>query len=166
MNEFGIELEADIIAVTTDGCSMMKKFGQLIPTLHQLCYAHGLQLVIHDVFHTKNTVCPEKISHYSVETDECENNETVDEMEDSDGLTMVGSEQENALMLNLDISHIVNKVRLVAKLFKRSPLKNEILQNYVKEKHSNGLQLILDCKTRWSSLLNMLERIVEIQIPV
>ena len=69
-------------------------------------------------------------------------------------------------MLDLDISHIVNKVRLVAKLFKRSPLKNEILQSYVKEKHSNGLQLILDCKTRWSSLLNMLERIVEIQIPV
>ena len=65
--------------------------------------------------------------------------------------------------LNLDISHIFKKVRRVSKLFKRSPLKNEILQNYVKEKHSNGLH---DCKTRWSSLLNMLERIVEIQIAV
>ena len=122
--------------------------------------------VIHDVFYKKTTVCPEKISHDSSETDECENDETVDEEEDSDGLTILGTEQEIALMLNLDISHIVNKVRRVSKLFKRSPLKNEILQNYVKEKHSNGLQLILDCKTRWSSLLNMLERIVEIQIPV
>ena len=88
------------------------------------------------------------------------------EMEDSDGLTIVGTEQEDALELNFDISGIVGKVRRVSKLFKRSPLKDEILQNYVKEKHSNGLQLILDCKTRWSSLLNMLERIGEIQIPV
>ena len=57
-----------IIAVTTDGCSTMKKFGRLIPTLHQLCYAHGLQLVIHDVFYQKGTVCPMKISDYSSET--------------------------------------------------------------------------------------------------
>ena len=85
---------------------MMQKFGRLIPTLHQL--------VIHDVFI--------KISHDSSETDECENDETVDEVEDSDGLTILGTEQENALMLNLDISHIVNKVRRVSKLFKRSPL--------------------------------------------
>ena len=104
LNEFGIEFEADIIAVTTDGCSMIQKFGRLIPTLNQLSYAHGLQLVIHDVFYKKTTVCPEKISHNSSETDECEIDETVDEVEDSDGLTILGSEQENALMLNLDIT--------------------------------------------------------------
>ena len=145
----------------------MKKSGRLIPTLHQLCYAHGLQLVIHDVFYQKGTVCPVKISDYSSETDEFENDETVEEMEDSGGLNIVSDlQQENALILNLDICHLVNKVRQVVKLFKRSPLKNEILQNYVKEKHANGLQLILDCKTPWSSLLIMLERIVEIQIPV
>ena len=95
-----------------------------------------------DVFYRKDTVSHEKISNYSSETDESENDETVDEMEGSDGLTIVGT--EHALRLNLNISHMVNKVRRVAKLFKRSPLKNEILQNYVKEKHSNGLQLILN----------------------
>ena len=63
------EFEADIVAVTPDGCSMMKKFGQLITTPHQLCYAHGLLLVIHDVFYQKDTVCPEKMSDYSSETD-------------------------------------------------------------------------------------------------
>ena len=59
----------------------------------------------------------------------------------------------------------MNKVRKVVKLFKRSPLKNEILQSYLQEIHPNGLNLILDCKTRWSSLLNMLERIVKIKKP-
>ena len=36
----------------------------------------------------------------------------------------------------------------------------------MKEVYPNGLNLILDCKTRWSSLLDMLERIVRIKVPV
>ena len=36
----------------------------------------------------------------------------------------------------------------------------------MKEIYPNGLNLILDCKTRWSSLLNMFERIVKIKLPV
>ena len=43
-------------------------------------------------------------------------------------------------MENVSIGDVVNKIRRVIKLFKRSPLKNEILQTYVKEKHPNGLQ--------------------------
>ena len=42
--EYDIDFETDVVAVTTYGCSMMRKLGRLIPTLHQLCYAHGLQL--------------------------------------------------------------------------------------------------------------------------
>ena len=44
--EFGIDLKTDIVAITTDGCSMMKKLGRLVPSLQQLCYSHGLKLVI------------------------------------------------------------------------------------------------------------------------
>ena len=58
------------------------------------------------------------------------------------------------------------RVRQIVKLFKRSPLKNETLQKYVKEIYPNGLNLILDCKTRWSTLLDMLERIIKIKFPV
>ena len=39
-------------------------------------------------------------------------------------------------------------------------------QRYVKELYPKTFNLILDCKTRWSSLLNMLERIVKIKLPV
>ena len=51
LKEFELDLQCDIMAITTDGCSMMRKVGRLLPTLHQLCYAHGLQLVIHDIFY-------------------------------------------------------------------------------------------------------------------
>ena len=49
---------------------------------------------------------------------------------------------------------------------KRSPLKNEILQKYFREKYPNGFNVILNCKTRWSSLVNMLERIVQVKVPI
>ena len=49
------EFETDVTSITTDGGSMMKKLGRIIPTCQQLCYAHGLQLVIQDVFLSKET---------------------------------------------------------------------------------------------------------------
>ena len=46
-----------------------------------------------------------------------------------DGLIISGpTDVQNALSLNLDIFSLVNKVRRIVKIFKRSPLKNEILQ--------------------------------------
>lgn len=51
LNEFGIDFEKDIMAITTDGCAMMEKLGRLVSPFQQLCYAHGLQLVIQDVFY-------------------------------------------------------------------------------------------------------------------
>ena len=54
LNEFGVDLESDIVAITTDGCAMMKKLIRIIPPFQQLCYAYGLQLSIQDVFYTKS----------------------------------------------------------------------------------------------------------------
>ena len=49
---------------------MMKKIRRLLPTIHQLCYAHSLQLVIYDIFYqTKNTLS-EINCNYLNETDE------------------------------------------------------------------------------------------------
>ena len=83
-----------------------------------------------------------------------------------DGLIVLDSSQDNTNCLSSNILGLVNKVRKIVKIFRRSPIKNEILQHYVKEVYPNGLNLILDCKIRWSSLLDMLERIVRIKAPV
>ncbi|GBM35636.1 hypothetical protein AVEN_244522-1 [Araneus ventricosus] len=54
---------------------------------------------------------------------------------------------------------LLQKVRKVVKLFKRSPTKYDMyLQKYVKEDTGKELNLILDCRTRWNSLLAMIER--------
>ncbi|UYV73039.1 EPM2AIP1, partial [Cordylochernes scorpioides] len=61
-----------------------------------------------------------------------------------------------------NINEVTKKARVVVKLFKRSPLKNEILLNYMRQDNriSTSMCLILDCRTRWNSLLNMLERLL------
>ena len=61
---------------------------------------------------------------------------------------------------------MVTKTRRIVKIFKRSALKNETLQTYVQENYPNGLNVVLDCKTRWSSLVNMLERTIQIKLPI
>ena len=68
-----------------------------------------------------------------------------------------------------NISSVIAKVRKVVKLFKNSPVKNDtFLQKHVKQdpKIGHELNLILDSKTRWSSLLACLERFLKLQKPV
>ena len=49
-------------------------------------------------------------------------------------------------------------------LFRRSPTKNEeYLQKYVKEEFGKEIALIVDVKTRWNSLLIMLERFYKLR---
>ena len=142
---------------------MMKKLGRITPPFQQLCYAHGLQLVIQDVFYRNQSTSTSEL-YYISGTDE---DEIISDDEESSGLTVQdATDLENQIELSCDIIDIVRRVRQIVKVFKRSPLKNETLQKYVKENYLNGLNLILDCKTRWSSLLDMLERIIKIKLPV
>ncbi|GBP55689.1 hypothetical protein EVAR_18981_1 [Eumeta japonica] len=53
LSEFDLSLDKDIVGITTDGASVMKKVGRLIEPLLQLCYAHGVQLGITDVIYKK-----------------------------------------------------------------------------------------------------------------
>ena len=58
---------------------------------------------------------------------------------------------------NLEIENVLKKVRKVVKIFRKSPVKNEVLQKYVLLEQNKELSLVLDCKTRWSSMYEMVE---------
>ena len=58
---------------------------------------------------------------------------------------------------------ILKKVCTIIKLFKKSPVKNDgMLQKQVKSKFGHELKPILDCKTRWNLLFDMVERFVKL----
>lgn len=62
---------------------------------------------------------------------------------------------------------MVEEVRAIVKIFRRSPKKNDaILQTYVKRELGKELNLVLECRTRWNSLFNMLSRFLQLRSAV
>ena len=61
------------------------------------------------------------------------------------------------------VAEVIRKVRTVVKMFRKSPLKNEILQKHIQAQLNTELKLYLDSKTRWNSLLEMIKTFVRAQ---
>lgn len=171
LNNFDLDLETHIIGMTTDRASVMKKIGKLMPCYQQLCYAHGIQLAVVDVLYKNNTnkgheICSsqneEVISSVDLHEDDNDdyNNETNEQ-----GLTVTVDQPPGELILISNYNDLINKVRKVVKIFKKSPTKNDAyLQKYVQQELGKGLSLILDCRTRWNSLSDMLERFYSLKV--
>ena len=65
--------------------------------------------------------------------------------------------------LNDQFLPMIKNIRSTVCLFRNSPLKNKYLQKYVQNEFGISLNLILDCKTRWNSLSDMLERFLKLK---
>ena len=48
----------------------------------------------------------------------------------------------------------------MVEIYRRSPVKNEVLQKYVLLKQNKEFSLVLDCKTHWSSMYEIIERFI------
>ena len=172
--EFGLSLEKDIVCVCTDGASVMSKVGRLISAEHQLCYAHGVQLAVLDVLYKRKVT---NVTVTAAATVTAETDARNPDYDDSDGedeeceveqaLELVEENYDILVELSEAYQTVVSKVRKVVKMFKHSPTKNDdTLQPYVTREFGKEMSLILDCKTRWSSLVDMLARFVQLRGPV
>jgi hypothetical protein len=157
LEEFGLTF-ADIVAATTDGAPVMTKFGRLIckTSIHQLCFNHALHLAVLDVLFRRKTVL---VSENSYEDDSDDDGDDEEDDDNNEGDSQDDSTGEScAYEIRADINDILKMVRKIVVFFKRSPVKNSILQKYIKENHGRELTLILDCRTRWNSTEQMVER--------
>lgn len=165
---FGLSLDEDIVAIVTDGPNVMLKVGRLVPVKHQLCFAHGIHLAVCDVLYKKRLDETEAIE----ETDIAQEDRSIDEALDSldsleSGLIINPSDSVidvPDLTSDNNISEVIKKIRKVVVHFKRSSTKNDtVLQKYVREEKGKELSLILDVRTRWNSMLDMIERFVALK---
>jgi hypothetical protein len=160
LEQFDVSLETDVVAIVTDGPNIMLKVCKLIAAEHQVCFAHGIHLAVCDVLYNKKNLDESKnesaIASLDNDDEADENDEDVDCQES--GLIIETDQNVPDLTNDQNINEVIKKVRKVVLYFKRSPTKNDtVFQKYVKSEHGKELSLLLDCKTRWNSLLTMLE---------
>lgn len=164
LEDFHLKAEQDIVNLTTDGAKVMVKVGRMFVAEHQLCIVHGLQLAVVEVLY-KNQ--PKQASEENFD-------ETVSDViddileEDDESHSLIIEDHDNAepneLIDDFNLFQLIKKIRSVATMFRRSPTRNdEILQKYVVEEFGADFPLTLDCKTRWSSLLSMVERFYKLK---
>lgn len=165
LSKFDISLETDIVAIVTDGPNVMIKVGRLVCTEQQLCLAHGVNLAVCDVLYKKHNYLQDSPTSDDTINEPADDDDHLEDLDCSEsGLILMSQndlvrEHIPELTQDENINELIEKVRKVVVYFKRSPLKNEtVLQKYVKIEHGKELSLLLDCKTRWNSLLTMLER--------
>lgn len=158
LEEFSVNLKKDIFAIISDGAKVMIRFAKLIGCEHQICYSHTIHLAVTDVFYMSKAI---EVIDYSNDTAEIDENESDIEEENDEEIRFI---EDNADVMAYSeaplISDVLNKCRKIVKLFKLSSKKNTVLQQYIVEHHGKELQLLLDCRTRWNSLIPMLKRIV------
>ena len=179
LQEFGIDIERDIISTTTDGAPVMKCFIEKAGCVRQLCLCHGIQLGITDVLYEKKTSRRAKTrgnvnedvigddsnddsdEHSEPDQDHISDSESdLDseaESDEEDYCYSIAPRTETSELAGSSIKTTISKVRQLGKLF-RKPLNKEYLQKYVREKLKTELELEIDCRTRWSSLFSMLAK--------
>ncbi len=167
LGQFGLDLKKHIVALTTDGASVMKKLGRQSGILHQLCHSHGIHLAVVDVLYKKlEDENNNEYEHGEDDVAEADQEDSDDDDnsddEDQDQFLELAA-HGNATPLSDDVSVLIKKVRKIAKFFRRSPVKNDMLQREAKRQLGKELALILDSKTRWNSMLAMLKRFLELK---
>lgn len=158
LHKFSLKLERHIVACTTDGAAVMQKFGRESPTEMMLCMNHGIHLAVIDVIYRRKTTLEDGDKTY----------EEVEEQRDEDIFSSDSEIDDNLasapedMTTRPDITQAIQDVRKIVKLFRKSPMNNGLLQAYVKEEKGHELQLLLDTRTRWNSLVIMVERFLKL----
>lgn len=146
---FGFDFKKDIAASTHDAASVMVKYGNEIDAESQLCYNHAIHLAVMNVFYKKSPVS----SAHVVSSDDEPDNEIQFQNDDAN-LNFDFQNTENVMYdIAENFADIIAETRRVCKFFRKSSVRNSILQKHVQSMHGKSLKLVLDCQTRWKSLI-------------
>ncbi|CAK1584782.1 unnamed protein product [Parnassius mnemosyne] len=120
LHEFKLDFETDVIAIISDGASVMTKLGRNLNCIHQLCLAHGLQLAVVDTFYVKKQVNEAQEKHVENENDLNTLCIGTEDDTETDGFQI---EQAPTLTVdvetNVKFGHVVEKVRNIVRMFRK-----------------------------------------------
>ena len=155
MSEFSLSLSRNIVAVVTDGASAMVNLDG-VDCDHQLRYAHAKHLPVCDVSYRKQTfhetdVMERESSAETVaeelEEDDCQETEDLRSginIEHGENEEQATSHIRSDLASNVvNVATAIDKVRKIACIICKSPVKNDTLQSYVKSENKKVLTCYL-----------------------
>lgn len=130
--------------MTGDGASVMMKFGKLLKIPYIVCICHTINLVALATMFTKD----------DDETNLPSHQESSDSEEEIDLNGKSCPRTVGIFQPSHDLKSSVEKMRSINKMFRKSPSKTSILREIQKKAGiSTPLSLLMDCKTRWNSLV-------------
>ena len=149
LHEFGLKME-DIVVAATNGASVIKSFGRMICCVHQLCFAHGYHLAVNDFLYARQNLFEglkkERENNNTGSNSKFSSEEEKEEVDEA-AVDLVETEAISVEFQQF-VAEVIRKVRTVVKMFRKSPLKDEILQKHIQAQLNTELKLILDPKTR------------------
>lgn len=160
LQEFGLDLEKDIVAIITDGASIMEKVGKLIGPTQQLCSARILQETILDVFYSSKKEDPRNKMIHKYDSDDSE-----DEMMEfcNDSFRVTSAKAEGIEISLPEYAIVINKMRKIIIMFKKSRSNFMLLQNYMTQEFGKEIKLKLDSKNNWSTLISFTEMFIQLK---
>lgn len=140
----------------------MTAFGEKVPFEYVTCYNHTINLAVHDVIFPKT----KKVKKASSATErEAELSGDVEEEAGSEGEAEEDCECEQEIEIHVvteTFSATIERMRAIINAFRKSPVKNGLLQAELKEQNMADLQLISFTKTRWNSLVISAKRFLQL----
>ena len=150
-------MQTSVVSIVSDGAPIMKKLcniSQLITNsaTRMMC----IWLCV--MYCTKNI----SVTHIAGKNYDYDDDQDEKMCDEGFGIVIpaAASKKVPVPVFNVEIENVPKKVPKVVKTFRRSPVKNEVLQKYVLLEQNKELSLVLDCKTRWSSMYKMIERFI------
>ena len=148
ISEIITEYQLHVISITTDGAASMKKTCELLKIIQQQCFLHGINLFVTDFCYSKRL----PLSENTASMTEDSSNDSMSEADDEPIATF----SEISCPLNPSFKDTINKVRSLMKALKYRPKLRTAYKKYT------DLDPEIDCKTRWSSLVSMLKKFIQI----
>lgn len=155
LKAINLNIKSDIVASIHGGCLVL---GHLMPFENQLCFNHGINSAVSEVFYIKMEEYYD--SDEDSDEDDDEDGKEYDEDESLDDVLQI--DEPESLPIKLVYHYFIQTVRNYIRIFQKSPLKfAKLKQNLGKD-----VTLILDCKTKWNSVLQMLEQFYDLKVVI
>ncbi|KAG5674249.1 hypothetical protein PVAND_004229 [Polypedilum vanderplanki] len=147
---FGIDFKRDFASAQV-GAAVNKKYIRVFDVIGQFCFNHAIHLAITDTFYNKLDSAQEEGDFDDILIYDVDDFDNVSDLEFL----------KNEIIEEIHYHDVLKQARKIVKFIKLSSVRNHIFQSKVIFKYNKEIELKLDVKTRWNSVPDLLQPIIE-----